>query len=275
MAKTTRQRVSRAPKTRAKQKSSEKVLKKPQADAKGQYTFLAPVKIPWVKPGMPRHVAVINEIRARATEIGGHFIVVLRLCDELVAKRYYEKAGFQTPQDLFDQKIPHLSWSTVRRYLGILEAVRRLPEGQRERAMEALQGIGVTKAAIVARIIGKEGQGWSAWVDRAKRMGEEELAQAVAAALDRQLQVPGTEPRPPMRQGADVKWLKYTLHSIEPWAPDAAKEIEECFEAGKRALSAESYWSVLLAMTQECVQEWRMKAQAAQPAAAPEGEASS
>ncbi len=245
---------------RAKPKqAAEKVLKKPAADDNGQLVFLAPVRLS-AKPGVARHVAVIGAIRARAAQIGAHFMVVLRLCDELVTKRLYEPAGFQTPQELFEKRIPNLSWPTVRRYLSILDAVRRLPAAQREPAMRGLQDVGVTKAAIVARVIGKEGQGWAAWVERARRMGEEELAQAVAEAIERQRELPGTQPRPPMRQGADAKWLRYTVHSIETWAPDAAKEVEEAFEAGLKALGAESYWSVLLAMTQECVQEWRIKA---------------
>lgn len=243
-------------------KPADKILKKPREDEKGQLTFLAPVKLR-TKPGTARHAAVIREIKARATNLGEHFMVILRLCDELVEKRLYERAGFQTPQDLFDQQIPNLSWSTIRRYLMILTAVRRLPAPQREPAMRGLQEVGVTKAAIIARVVGTEGQGWTAWVERAKRMGEEELAQAVAQAVDRQRSLPGAEPRPPMRQGADVKWLKYTIHSIETWAPDAAKEVQEAFDAGRKALGAESYWSVLLAMTQEVIQEWRLKAQAA------------
>jgi hypothetical protein len=242
---------------RGKKRPSEKVLKKPREDERGQLEFLAPVRIPGVKAGMPRHLAVINELRERAKQIGQSFMIVLRLCDELVHERLYERAGFETPQDLFEKRIPHLSWTTVRRYLSILEGVRRLPEGQREGAMEALQGIGVTKAGAIAPIIGKPGQGWQQWVERAKRLSEDDLRAAVQAALDAQGRLAGTDDaRAPAQKTADSKWLDHTVHIVESFAPDAAAEIKETFDAGKKALGTDTYFGVLLAMVKEVKMEW-------------------
>jgi hypothetical protein len=248
-------------KKKAKAKrAAEKVVKKPREEAGGQLAFLAPVKIPGLKPGTPRHVACDREIRARAGRIGQDFMVVLRLCDELVNRKHYERLGFENPHDYFEKKVPHLSWPTMRRYLAILTAVRRLPAGQREEAMAAMQGIGVTKAGIIAPVVGLPGEGWTKWIERAKSLGEDDLRIAVREALDRQLRLQGTEGDggSPAAKPADQKWLDHTCHIIESFAPDAAAEVREVFEAGKSKLEAKSYLSVLLQMVKECATEWRI-----------------
>jgi hypothetical protein len=241
---------------KSKAKPEKKALTKPRAET--QLELITPVKLPG-GTSAPRHTLVIREIRSRAGRVGQDFMVILRLCDELVNDRLYERAGFETPGDLFEKRVPHLSWPTVRRYLGILEGVRRLAQAEREAAMLALQGIGVTRAGVIAPLLGVGREDWKKWVERAKTLSEEDLRAAVHAAIERQPALPGVE-KAVATQRADEKWLRYTIHAIEPWAPDAAKEFQEVFAAGRKAINAENWWSVLFAMISECASTWHIAA---------------
>lgn len=219
-----------------------------------QLELIAPVKLPG-GTSAPRHILVVKELRARSGRISADFMTILRLCDEMVNDRLYERAGFETPGDLFEKRIPHLSWPTVRRYLAILEGVRRLAQGEREDAMAALQGIGVTRAGIISPLLGVGREDWRKWIERAKTLSEEDLRAAAHAAIERQPALPGME-KAVATQRADEKWLRYTEHVVGSFAEDAAKEIRDTFEAGKKALSTDTYFGVLLGMIQEVKVEW-------------------
>jgi len=110
-------------------KKREEVLAAPTEEPSGQLAFLAPVKLPG---RLPRHRALDRELRTRAKRLSADFMVTLRLCDELVERRHYERLGFQTPGDYFNARRFPFSWPTMRRYLAILEGVRRLPEAERD-----------------------------------------------------------------------------------------------------------------------------------------------
>ncbi len=239
------------------------VLATPAEEPSGQLAFLDPVKIPGFRKGMARHVALDHELQARSKRIGQDFWVVLRICDELVSFKYYERLGFEDAASYFQKKVPHLTWPTVRRYLGILEGVRRLPQRDREPAMRALQGVGVGKASAIAPILGQSGEGWEKWTKAAKALGEEDLRATVKAAMGAPGKAVGGTATTPAEQRGDAKWFRYTVHQIESFAPDAAKEVEEVFEAGRVAFKVESYWSVFFSLVQDAKVEILHRAKAA------------
>ena len=121
--------------------------------------------------------------------------------------------------------------------------------------MKALQGIGASKAVTIAPVLGAPEEAWQKWTKAAASLGEEDLRASVKQTLR---EVEAGAPASLGERAPDQRWLDHTCHIIESFSEEGAKELRECFEAGRRALGVQSNFAVLLAMTAECISEWRL-----------------
>lgn len=158
-------------------------------------------------PAIPRHEEVDTLLRQSAQRLEMGFLDFVELAREAIDEKIHERFGFLDESAYFQERIG-VSYRSLRRGLAVLEGLRKLPAGQMELAKQAIAEIGSHKSAILAPVLGKEGQDWQTWVALAKEATEEALQDLVSSEL-------GHKPRG-MAKAPGERFLSFLLNSVPP-----------------------------------------------------------
>jgi hypothetical protein len=142
---------------------------------------------------------------------------------------YWARFQFQTPEAYFDTRLG-ISLRTVRRWLSVVEGLRRLPAGERPEAERALSGLGSHKAGALAPVLGRDGQDWKAWIMVAREKPEADLQRRVSVAL-------GHRPRGTAAETATQPGETWYARVLAPPLPDELRELtQRVFHLARLAL---------------------------------------
>lgn len=177
------------------------------------------------------------------------------LAGEVVTDKLYVGMHYQTIEEYFGQRVG-FSWRALRRRLAIRDAVRKLDDAEQASARQALIGLGIHRAAILAPVIGRAGQEWQQWVTWGQQLDEKQLQERVSRAVGAKAR--GRVAHEPDGRAADEKWLDDTLTLLPE---DARQEVADVFAAGLAAHETQSRFAVLLYMIREVSVEWRHQAE--------------
>lgn len=144
-------------------------------------------------PALPRHEVLDLSMRQAVRRIGTEWLRLCQDAQEFVEGALYHKFGYGRPDDYFTDQLG-LTYRTVRRWLAVHEGILRLEPGDQEPARDALVGIGAHKAAVLAPILGRDGQDWRAWTERAAEWTEARLQEAVSETCGHRTRGPVTAP---------------------------------------------------------------------------------
>jgi hypothetical protein len=172
-----------------------------------------------VKRGNTRADQVDAELRYRATRLESDFLTIVELCQEVIERGYYARFQYRDAESYLEQRIG-LSYRSVRRRLGTIEAIQKLPANERKPARAALVEIGSHKASIVAPALRNDPSGWREWVGKAKAVPEAALQQSVSLAL-------GHRPRGTVVARAAQPGETWYARVLAPPLPDELRELTQ------------------------------------------------
>ena len=197
--------------------------------------------------------AALRDLSGRMTQLMFEF---MDLTAEVLRDKLYVRMHYQDADEYFEQRVG-FSWRSLRRRLTVREAVERVDADERADLRQALIGVGIHRAAILAPLLGKPGQDWREWVKRAKRLDEDALQEQVTKALGAKARGRAAHDRDGAHvRGTDETWLEGTLKLLPE---DAREEVEEVFEAGLVILGHPDKiprLQVLLALIRSMKVEW-------------------
>lgn len=221
-----------------------------------------------------------GKLRGLVTTMTQHFLVFMDLADRVIAERTYIAMGFSKVDEYFASV--GMAWRTVRRYIPLSDALKRLPEPDRHDVRERLGALGSHKAVVLAPVIGQPDQPWQKLLDQAPRLVEEDLQIQVSRLTGRSRQravaprsTTYASPAAPSPAGngyaaeppgePESQWLRYTLRLIREEGKQA--EVRNVFAAGRHVIGRTregvvSDLEVLLTMVEECKVELYADAQA-------------
>src|SRR5215831_15571731 len=113
--------------------------------------------------GGPDHERIDAILRQTARNLFSEWLRFAEAARDFVDGGFWVRFKFETPEAYFDERLG-LSYRTVRRWLSVVDGLRRLPVKERPEAEQALTGLGSHKAGALAPVLGKDGQDWKAWV---------------------------------------------------------------------------------------------------------------
>jgi hypothetical protein len=117
-----------------------------------------------------------------------------------------------------------VKYRTVRRWLSVVDGLRRLPPGDRPDAERALEGLCSHKAGVLAPVLGREGEDWQAWVRVAQGTAEPEIQRRVSVAL-------GHRPRGDSQDPGEA-WYRALLAKLPD--DDFRAETQRAFRLAER-----------------------------------------
>ncbi len=136
-------------------------------------------------PVLDGHVARDTKLREGARRIAASFLDWADLARTSLRENDWARFKFDNPRAYFEERCG-VSYRTVRRGISVLEACEELPSPDCRQAREAMAGLGIRKAAIVAPAIRAEPDKWERWHARAVKSRVEALQEAVNRALGRE-----------------------------------------------------------------------------------------
>jgi hypothetical protein len=205
-----------------------------------------------VIPPLPEHEKLRLELQQKVRTMNESLMVVAEVCHEIVRSRTWERFGYVDAREFFENEGP-IAYRTVQRAVLIWSAYLAVPEGERPKALKALEEIGSHKAGVAAPAIRAHPETWEEWTRDAKRMSVEALQEK--ALTVRGLKSKATDPD-------DDKLMKYLLEH----APDNdfREEIEGVFSNGFVITGSKSAWAVLIGMAREVKLDWAERAKRTQ-----------
>lgn len=162
------------------------------------------------------HEALDLKLRQAATRIAQGFLDFVDLAAEAIDSKVYERFGFVEPARYLEERIG-VSYRSVRRWLAVREGLLRLPPSDQPDARVAVAEIGSHKASALAPILGREGQDWREWIERAKTSTEEAMQSAVSTAT-------GAKPRGPASAPGE-RFLRFILANVPPDEHDRVARV--------------------------------------------------
>lgn len=203
-------------------------------------------------PALEEHEKLRLELKQKVRTMNESLMVVAEVCHEIMRQRTWERFGYVDARGFFEHEGP-IAYRTVQRAVLIWSAYLAVPEGQRVKALKALEEIGSHKAGVAAPAIKAHPDEWEEWVRDAQRMSVEALQEKALTA--RGLKSKATDPD-------DDKLMKYLLEH----APDNdyREEIEGVFKDGFQIAGSRSAWAVLIAMAREVKLDWAERAKRTQ-----------
>lgn len=130
-------------------------------------------------PALPEHERLDLRMRQAVRQIGTAWLGLVEDARVFLDGSYWYKWGYTRPEEYFLDHLG-LTYRTVRRWLTVLEGLRRLPPPDYEPAKDALLELGAHKAAVLAPVLGREGEDWRAWTAHAAEWTEARLQEAVS-----------------------------------------------------------------------------------------------
>lgn len=199
-----------------------------------------------------KHIYLDKKLATLTRTMGLESFDFLEAAEAVVKDRLFIRLHYQSAGDYFSQRFGY-SYPALRKRLEVLTGLARIEhaDGKKERkaCREELSALGITKATILAPVLGLDRQGvipgtsggkvddWRAWVKKAKQVSVEDLQREVARVLNQ-----GAGPKGKKggeeKQSADAAWFERTLAVL---SPDVAPEVEEVFSAGLTAYQTDSY----------------------------------
>lgn len=156
-------------------------------------------------PGLPEAERLDLELRQRAQRLAGEFLAFAERAQAAIDAGVPARFGYVDPETYFEERIG-LSWRSIRRWLAVVEGLRRLPDdAARQSAAAAVSALGGQKAAILAPVLGRAGENWETWTHRAATLPRERLQAEVSAAV-------GAKPRGEDPPGA--AFLRFILSRL-------------------------------------------------------------
>ena len=205
-------------------------------------------KPPAALPEIPRHEELHLAMQQCARTISQRFLDFCGFAAEFTREGYWARYACETPEDYYT-RYTGISYRTVRAWCAVLEGLGRLPVKDQPAARETLVGLGSHKARVLAPILGREGEDWHAWADRAATVTEERLQEEVSAAC-------GHRPRGAPDQPGE-RWYRALL---APLPPELQEDTQRAFRlAHKEAATANPIgcWKAIIA---EFLSTWEPQA---------------
>lgn len=195
-------------------------------------------------PALAPHEQVDLKLRQMAGRIADHFLEFADLALAAIEQKVYERFGFLDEAAYFTERVG-VSYRTIRRWLSVAEGLRRLPEGERAEARQAVARLGVHKSAALATVLGKDGHNWREMV----AFADKATAEAVQARVS---EATGALPRGPIHEPGE-RFLKALLNAIPPGripgtSMEYADYVAHVWRAAMRHFEYTSPISVLLEM---------------------------
>ena len=191
-----------------------------------------------------RHVHVDLALRQAAAGIMRRWLEFCDWAAECLQEKYYERFGFVDPLPYFEERVG-IRYRTLRRFLSVHEAIKRLPPAEQKEARDTFAEIGAHKASIIAAAVGDDRADWRMLADFARKASESALQERVSAETGRARTPSGDEP--------GAKLYKLLLNNCPPEAKDL---LEQTFDAGFRLMQSKNAWAVLLALCEETAPGW-------------------
>lgn len=170
------------------------------------------------KIDQPRHEVVDLMLRQHAQRLALQYLDFCELAEECISGKFYERFGFVDAEPYFQERIG-VSYRTLRRRMAILEALHRLPPDTQPRARLALAEIGVSKASILAPVLGRPDEDWEKWVEFAKAATEDAVQAAVSDLTEAKRR--GSAP-------AD-DWSRFYKFVLAQVPPERRSQVEQVF----------------------------------------------
>lgn len=200
-----------------------------------------PARADGALPAPPRHEVLDLALRQCARQISLRWLEFCGYAQEFVREGYYVRYDCQTPEAYFETR-HGVRYRTVRRWLSVIEGLDRLPEGERAAARETLVGLGSHKAGVLAPVLGRDGQDWRTWANRAASVPEARLQEEVSTAC-------GLRPRG-APDDPDERWWRALLARIPV---ERQAEVQRAFLLAERVAETRSPVTAFLAIIAEYI----------------------
>jgi hypothetical protein len=188
-------------------------------------------------------------IRQTAKRIAARYLDFLTYAEEFIREGYYARpdcGGHMTPDGYFESV--GVSYRSVKRWLSIIEGIRRVPEPERAPLKAALVELGIQKASILSPILGDPAIPWTTWTERATTVDRERLQDEVTAARG----------RPPRRAaGAPGEaWYRALLARLDD---DQQELVARAFALAQREAQTANPIGQFMALVAEFIQTYERK----------------
>jgi len=147
-------------------------------------------------------------------------------------EKLWERRGYADPAPYFEERIG-VAYRTFMQALAVWSAHLALPEDVRPAARQALEAIGVSKAAVIAPIIKERPLEWAEWTAAAKELNREALQEKVSRSR-------GLPPTNSKKAGDRLYGAFVSLLDA-----DQRGEIEEIVKAGMKVTESDDFLIVM------------------------------
>jgi hypothetical protein len=162
----------------------------------------------------------------------------------VVREKLWERRGYADGPQYFEERVG-IQYRTAQRAVAIWEAHLALPEGEeRIAAKQALESIGVHRAAIIAPVIKEQPLEWQKWTETARTHSQEALQEQVTRARG----IPSKS-----SPHSDDRMYHAFLNQVPP---DAREEFEEIFRAGSALSETKDFVVVTILAYKDAKMNW-------------------
>jgi hypothetical protein len=167
---------------------------------------------------------------------------------QIHTEKLWERRGYADPAPYFEERIG-VAYRTFMQALAVWSAHLALPEDVRPAARQALEAIGVSKAAVIAPAIKEHPEQWAEWTAAAKELNREALQEKVSRSR-------GLPPTNSKKAGDRLYGTFVSLLSAEERV-----EFEEYIRAGFAVAETKDFLHVIKCALIEAAPSWLAQAE--------------